>query len=169
MASEKAGRGKGRGKEKAKNRQMEVVDLKEDGRFIEQYVSLRNSYVDLLLSSPVDSKGTQEWLKSEDIQIRGLVSDNVLTGVVILYLKRGGEITFFAKEKNRGIGSKLLELIEEVAAKRNLETIWSWVLKENMIAQHVFEKSGFVRESVSEREYGGIVKKGIIFKKQVKV
>jgi len=144
---------------------MEVIDLKKDDRFVDQYVCLRNSYVDLLLTSPVETEETKEWLKSKDIEIRGLVSADVLAGVVILYLKRDGEVAFFAKEKNRGIGSRLMALIEEVAREKKLGTIWGWVLVDNLIARRVFEKSGFVSADVSEREYGGIVKRGVKYTK----
>ena len=144
---------------------MEVIDLKKDDRFVGQYVHLRNSYVDLLLTSCVGNSETREWLKNEDVEVRGLVSDDVLTGVAILYMNKGGEIAFFAKEKNRGIGGRLLALIEEVARKRKLDTIWGWVVDGNLIAQRVFQKSGFVSEGMSEREYGGSIRRGVKYTK----
>ena len=144
---------------------MEVIDLKKDDRFVGQYVHLRNSYVDLLLTSCVEDSETREWLKNENVEVRGLVRDDVLTGAVILYINKGGEIAFFAKEKNRGTGGRLLALIQDVARKRNLDTIWGWVVEGNLIAQRVFEKSGFVSEGKSEREYRGVVRRGVKYTK----
>ncbi len=159
----KAGSGKGKGK--GKDFFEEGIDLKREDRFVGQYVQLRNSYVDLLLTSCVGDSETREWLKNENVEARGIVRDDVLAGVVILYMNKGGEIAFFAKERNRGIGSRLLALIEGVARKRKLEAIWGWVLEANLIAQRVFEKSGFVSEGMSEREYEGIVRRGVKYTK----
>jgi len=145
---------------------MEIIDFKEKEYFIEQYVHLRNSYTDLLLTSPVNIPETKECLKkTNDIEIRGIVQDNILLGVVILYLNREGEIAFFVKKQNQGMGSRLLEIIEGVAKEKNLRSIWGWVLKENLIAQRVFEKKGFIKEGRSEREYRGIINHGIKYKK----
>jgi RimJ/RimL family protein N-acetyltransferase len=113
----------------------------------------------------VNASETREWLKKNDIEIRSLVENDILLGVVILYLNKEGEISFFAKELNKGIGSRLLNIIEEVAKKKNLKSIWAWVLGENLIAQKAFEKNGFKKESVSEKEYKGVLRKGIQYKK----
>ena len=63
--------------------------------------------------------------------------------MVILYVGKGSEITFFVKHPNQGIGSKLLNIIEDVAKERKLTSLWAWVLKNNFIAQRVFTKNGF--------------------------
>lgn len=142
-----------------------VIDLKKEGYFIEQYIQLRNNYTEVLLTSPVNISETKEWLKINDIEIRGLVQNEILLGAVILYIGRDGEIAFFVKDQNKGIGSKLLNIIKEVAMERDLESIWGWALKDNFIAQRVFEKNRFVREGIVEREYKGVIKKGIMYKK----
>jgi ribosomal protein S18 acetylase RimI-like enzyme len=147
---------------------MEIINLKEKEYFIEQYVNLRNSYTELLLTSPVNITDTKEWFKKADIEIRGLIEDNILLGVVILYLSRDGEIAFFAKDKNRGVGSKLLNIIEEVGKEKNLRSVWGWVIEGNFIAQRVFEKSGFEKIESCAREYKGIFKQGFKFKKFLK-
>ena len=144
---------------------MDIIDLRKREDFINQYVQLRNAYAELLLTSPVNISETREWLQKNDIEIRSLVENDVLLGVVILYLSKEGEISFFVKESSKGIGSRLLNIIEEVAKKKNLKSIWAWVLKENLIAQKAFERNGFKKESVSEKEYKGIVRKGIQYKK----
>lgn len=142
-----------------------VVDLKKEESFVEQYINLRNSYTGMLLTEPVNLSGTREWLKKADIEVIGLAEDNALLGAVILYLDRDGEIAFFAGEKNRGIGSKLLVLIEDVAKQKMLQSVCSWVLKENLIAQRVFEKNGFRKEGETVREYKGMSRQGIEYKK----
>lgn len=148
-----------------KGRFIDLKDLKQPESFIEQYVALRNSYTELLLTSPVNLAETKEWLKKDDIEIRGFVEDNALLGAVILYLDRNGEVAFFAGEKGKGIGSKLLVLIEDTARRKKLQLIWSWVLKENHIAQRVFEKNGFKKEGETIREYRGMPRQGIEYKK----
>jgi RimJ/RimL family protein N-acetyltransferase len=146
---------------------MKVVDLKEEEDLIKQYVDLRNSYADLLLTSPVNVPETKKWLKKNEIEIRGVVEDGALLGVAILYLNRSGEIAFFTKYKNKGIGGRLLYIIKEVAARRYLKSVWAWVLNDNFIAQRVFKKNGFVKEGISEREYNNKIFSGIIFKKDL--
>jgi RimJ/RimL family protein N-acetyltransferase len=144
-----------------------IIDLKKDKKFIEQYVELRNKYTDLLLTDSVDISGTEEWLKKSNIEIRAIVEDDILHGVVILYLNRDAEVAFFAKEKSKGTGSKLLQIIEKVAKQKELPYIWAWVLEENLIAQRVFEKAGFKREGIDEREYKGLIRKGVNFRKML--
>ncbi|MBI3399381.1 MAG: GNAT family N-acetyltransferase [Deltaproteobacteria bacterium] len=143
----------------------EIIDFKKHEYLIEQYVILRNSYAEQLLTSPVNISDTKEWLKLDDVEIRGIVRDDVLLGVAILYLHRDGEVAFFVKDKNKGTGSKLLKIIEVVSIEKKIKLIWGWVLKDNLIAQRVFEKSGFLRGSVNERQYKGLIKQGYIYKK----
>jgi len=140
---------------------IKIIDLKEKEDFLDQYIHLRNKYVECLLTSPVTLSETKEWLKKSDIEVRGLVQDNVLVGVVILYLNRGGEIAFFVKEPNKGIGSQLLQIIQPVAKKKGLKSVWAWVLDENSIAQRTFEKNGFVKRGLSQRKDKGSMKQGI--------
>ena len=142
-----------------------VIDLKREERFIEEYVSLRNRYSEFLLTKPVNLVETKEWLKDNQIEIRGFVRDGTLLGVVILYINRDGEIAFFAKDQNLGMGSKLLHIISEVAEKKNLKSIWGWVLKDNFLAQRVFGKNGFINEGLVERMYEGVIREGIRYKK----
>ncbi|MEW6740277.1 MAG: GNAT family N-acetyltransferase [Nitrospirota bacterium] len=143
----------------------EIINLKEHDFFIEQYINLRNSYAELLLTLPVNISDTKEWLKKNDIEIRGVVQDITLLGVVILYLNKNGEIAFFVREQNKGFGGMLLDIIEKLAIERGLKSVWAWVLKDNLIAQRVFEKKGFIKEEIIEREYKGVIKQGIRYKK----
>jgi len=142
-----------------------VIDVKKEEGAIEEYVSLRNRYSEFLLTKPVNLVETKEWLKDNQIEIRGFVRDGTLLGVVILYINRDGEIAFFAKDQNLGMGSKLLHIISQVAEKKNLKSIWGWVLKDNFIAKRVFEKNGFKKEGIAERVYEGSIKQGMRYKK----
>jgi ribosomal protein S18 acetylase RimI-like enzyme len=144
-----------------------VVDLKSDRRLIEQYVALRNSYAELLLAEPVDVPGTGRWMEEKPLELRALERSGELLGAVILYLARGGEVAFFAKAKGRGIGTRLLDIIEAVAKERRLSSVWAWVREDNAIARHVFEKRGFEKEEMSEREYRGAKVSCIRYRKEI--
>lgn len=147
---------------------MDVINLKEKRNFIEQYVNLRNKYKEQLLSLPINIFDTKKWLDTTDAEIRGIVEESVLLGICILHLNRNGEIGFFVKDKNKGIGAKLLNIIEKVALEKKLGSVWAWVLEDNAIAQHVFEKKSFLKEGISKKEYLGIVKQGVTYRKYLK-
>ncbi|MFH1453382.1 MAG: GNAT family N-acetyltransferase [Armatimonadota bacterium] len=144
---------------------MKIIDLKKDKSFIRQYVDLRNNYVELLLTSAVNITETERWLKKSDIEVRVLAEEDLLLGSAILYIDRGGEVAFFAKEQGKGIGSLLLNAIEDAARMRNLKSVWAWVLAGNIPAKKAFEKNGYIMENMTEREYNNTVKQGINFRK----
>ena len=144
-----------------------IIDLKEEEGFIEQYLSLRNRYSELLLTKPVNAAETKEWLKCSNIEARGIVVDSDLLGVVILYLNRNGEIAFFVKYPNQGIGNKLLGIIERVAKEKSLKSVWAWVLFDNQLAKSTFQKNGYMMEGESLRVFEEESKKGVIFRKEI--
>jgi len=144
---------------------MEIIDLKQRKDFLQEYVNLRNSYSELLLTNPVSIINTKEWIKKVDVEIRGVVKEHTLCGVVMLYLDKGGEVSFFVEKRGKGIGSKLLKIIEDVARKKGLKSIWAYVLQENIIARRVFEKNGYSKGKITERNYNGMFRKGIEYKK----
>lgn len=144
-----------------------IVDLKLNDKYIDEYIVMRNSYAELLVTSVVDKEGTMKWLKNANIEIRGVVVDDKLQGVVILYLDREGEIAFFVKEKNKGLGTMLLSIIEDVAKEKLLPYIWAWVLKDNEIAKHVFKKVGFLEEGFDVKIKNGVEYRGIRLKKEL--
>ena len=147
---------------------IEIVDLKEKENLIEEYVHLRNRYAELLLTLPVNVSATKEWIKkNDDVEVRGLVQNNILLGVAILYLNREGEIAFFAKEQQKGIGSKLLNIIEEVAREKKLKGVWAWVLSSNTVAQKSFMKNGYLSEQKTQRRYNDKNLEGFIFRKKL--
>jgi len=145
-----------------------IVDLKKKKELLKQYIALRNKYTDLLLTKPVNLCDTQKWLKISEVEIKGLLKNKILVGVVILYLDRRGEVAVFSYKSNKGIGTLLLKTIEDAARSLNLDYIWAFVLKNNNIAKHVFEKCGFERESEEEKIFEGSIKSGFKYIKNLK-
>lgn len=145
-----------------------IVDFKRDEQYLPQYVDLRNRYVDLLLTSPVNIDGTKKWMRETDVEMRGIVVNETLCGAVILYLSKEGEVTFFVREPNKGFGSRLLNVADMVARERGLEKVWAWVLDNNRIAQRAFEKNGYHREGVTIRNHEGREFRGVIYKKSLR-
>ncbi len=146
---------------------LKIVDLRKDELFISQYVELRNSYADLLLTKPVEVGETKKWLTREDVEVRCLVDNGVLIGAVIIYLNKENEIAFFVKDRNRGIGNQLLRAIEEVARERKLNGLWAWVLSSNTVAQKSFMKNGYLLEEKTQRRYNDKTLEGFIFTKKL--
>jgi len=144
-----------------------VIDLKREEGFIEEYVSLRNRYSELLTTQLVNVAETKEWLKDNQIEVRGLVQDDIFLGAVVLYLNREGEIALFVRDRHQGIGTKLLKIVEQVAEEKKLGCVWASVLLDNQKAQRVFRKNGYTMEGQSSRFYAGEGKPGIIFRKKL--
>lgn len=147
---------------------MREINLKEAKEFIDDYIDLRNSYADVLLTQPVWRKQTESWLKhNHEVEIRGLVDDNgSLLGIIILYLFRAGEIAICVREKHQGIGTSLLAIIERIAGEHYLDSVWAWVLNENTSARRFFEKNGFEKEANSMRNYNNKMWEGIKYRKK---
>jgi RimJ/RimL family protein N-acetyltransferase len=147
---------------------MKVIDLKENQRFLKQYVSLRNKYRDLLLTKKVTIEETKEWLKKAPVEIRCLLEGNELLGVVILYLNKKNEVTVFVKRPNKGLGKKLLLIIDKIARAKKIARLWAWVLTTNIPAQRLFEGCGYKKERLSKRKFKNIIFDGYIFYKIIK-
>jgi GNAT superfamily N-acetyltransferase len=145
-----------------------IVDLKEEPDFLEQYVEMRNQYREFLLTEPVDLAETRDWARREEIEIRGLARGRTLLGAAVLYVGKGGEIAFFARHPNEGIGSKLLDVIESVARDRKLSEVWAWVLSDNPAAGRVFMKNGYRLDAESVRTHHHKARNGIILRKEVR-
>lgn len=144
---------------------MRVINLKKNNFYLDQYVKLRNKNRKLLLSGAVNQVGTRKWLVEKKIEIFGIVLDDILEGVVILYKEKNGEIAFFVRTPGKGIGTMLLKNILRVAKSKNIQYVWAWVLKRNKIAQHVFKKLGFQDFKETVRIFEMKRKSGIMFRK----
>lgn len=145
-----------------------IINLKEKLDFLDQYINLRNQNTNFLLTKPVTTTETREWIKEEGIEIRGLASSGILLGVAVLYLKKGGEIAFFTRHPNRGTGSILLKAIEEVAKAHQISPVWAWVSSKNAIAKRAFLKNGYRVEAESVKTHNHQTIKGILLKKDVR-
>jgi ribosomal protein S18 acetylase RimI-like enzyme len=144
-----------------------VINLKSEGSFIAQYVELRNKYCDLLLTESVNIEETKKWIKSENVEVVGVVKGDALLGAAILYLHRAGEIAFFVRTPNHGTGSNLLKLLERIARDRGIVNMWAWVLEENIAAQRTFIKAGYALEKESSKYFERRLRKGVVFRKTV--
>ena len=91
-----------------------------------------------------------------------------MAGVAILYMNKGGEVSIFTGKSRCGFGSVLMRRIEDIARMRKMQSIWSWVLKDNIPARCFFEKEGFRSEGSGVKTYKGIVREGVVFRKILK-
>lgn len=145
---------------------MEVtLNLKEHPELIPQYVELRNSYCEPLLTHTVEIQETVQWLSNTTAEIRVIEEENCLLGVVLLYVDRGGEVAFFARQQNRGVGTSLLQAADVIAHQKKLQQIWAWVRADNLVAAKVFEKCGYYESGREDRRYKEQLISGIKFTK----
>jgi len=134
---------------------MNTIDLKEHPSIVPQYVEMRNRYVDLLLTEPVTVEGTARWLRDGKVEVRCLVDEDLLKGSVILYFDREGEVAFFAGEPGKGIGTRLLAIVENVAREKGLGRMWARVLTSNEPAGRAFLKAGYALDGTMESAWRG--------------
>jgi len=87
--------------------------------------------------------------------------------IKILYLDKEGEVAFFVKKRNRGLGSQLLKVIEDVAKEKRLNSLWAWVTSSNLAAQKTFAKNGYLLEGETERRFRNKIFRGFVFRKKV--
>lgn len=146
---------------------MRIVDIRTEPRFVAQYLELRNRHAEILMTEPVSDAETHEWLRTAAVEIKGLVRDDQLEGVALLYLERGGEVAFFTRQPGAGTGSRLLQVIEGAARLRGISSVWAWVRKENIIAQRAFEKNGYDSSGEESRIYRGEERRGILYRKRI--
>ncbi|MDI6591491.1 MAG: GNAT family N-acetyltransferase [Patescibacteria group bacterium] len=146
---------------------MKIIDFKKNEKFLKQYVSLRNKYANLLLTKKVTLKETKNWIKKAAVEIRGLVQNQELLGVVILYLDKNKEITIFVKKPGRGLGERLLLPIERVARAKKCHTVWARVLTNNIPAQKFFEKYGYKKRKVTGKNFQGKIYRSLIYTKKL--
>jgi ribosomal protein S18 acetylase RimI-like enzyme len=144
-----------------------IVNLKLELDLIPQYVELRNNYTELLMTDKVGLEETLNWLKTADIEIRGMVINGVLEGVVILYLNRKNEVAIFSRCKVKGIGTKLLDVIRTTAFEKGLTEVWAWIRNDNWPATALFKKCGYTVLVQVERVFRGHPVLGTEYKKLI--
>ena len=137
-----------------------IVNIRENIEFLDEYVSLRNKYVDNLLSHHVTLQDTLKWLNNTDVELYGLVKGKEIIGVILIYVEKGGEITFFVKYPGRGLGSVLLQTAEKFAIKMDIKRLYAWTRCDNVAARRSFEKNGYTNQGIYIRDYEGNKIKG---------
>lgn len=142
-----------------------ILNLKEHPELIPQYVELRNRYCDLLLTHTVEIPETINWVRATATEVRVIAEENCVLGVVLLYIDRGGEVAFFVRQQNRGVGTLLLRTVDVIAHQKKLQQIWAWVRDDNLVAAKVFEKCGYYESGRKERRYKEQLISGIKFTK----
>ena len=89
-------------------------------------------------------------------------SDIGLMGVARLMFDPGEESAEFAvlvtdKWQNRGLGSKLVEKIINIARTKGLNKVYATVIKENYAMKHVAEKLGFRVEMTDDPQIDSLI------------
>ena len=135
------------GKPAEKTSSQRTVDLKSKKtpiEIIEQYVALRNRYRDLINSREVSVEETIEWLSESHAIIYGIVEGDALLGVLVIYVDKDHELTFFSRTSGKGIGTVLLKLADELAMEHKIERLWAWTFCDNVPARKSFIKNGWI-------------------------
>lgn len=144
-----------------------VLNLKEHLDLLPQYVELRNGYCDLLLTHTVKISESFQWIKNTTAVIKVIEEENCILGVLLLYIERDGEVAFFARQQNKGIGTRLLKIADDEARQLGLPSIWAWVREDNFVAAKAFEKCGYTASGLEKRDYKGEPIMGIKYTKLI--
>jgi RimJ/RimL family protein N-acetyltransferase len=134
---------------------MHWVDIKSaDSDMLLQYVGLRNMYVTELATEKVELEETLCWLKQTPVIIQGMVEDDELRGVGIVYRDRHDELTYFARYPRRGIGTLILKRMEDLASAHGIDRLWAKVNSNNVASARCLIRNGWVRtKSENKRTY----------------
>ena len=130
----------------------DIIDLKEGRRhWIQQYVDLRNTFVNNLNTRKVTLKETLAWLEEANVIIIGSVKNTELVGTALLYLDKNNEFTIFTKAPRKGIGTVLGKRMEEIALTAGIKQFCARVNQDNQPALHFFEKNGWERTETKDQ------------------
>ncbi len=146
---------------------IDIVDLKKNLQYLDQYIVLRNNYKDDLFTEIVTYQETRNWLQNNSIVNMIATQNKMLLGVVILYIDKKNEVTIFVKEKNKGIGTLLLKEIEKHAIKNGLTYLLSWIEASNKASKTLFIKEKYTLIHEKIKKYNNINYNGNIFKKDL--
>ena len=122
--------------------EFEIINLNSNNvpiGIINQYVKLRNQNKLNLNTSPVTLEETFNWLSKARVFIKGLINENKLYGVVIIYIDKDYELTFFARDKGKGLGKILLGIADNIAKEKKIDRLWAGTLNNNILAIKSFE------------------------------
>jgi N-acetylglutamate synthase-like GNAT family acetyltransferase len=144
-----------------------IVDLKKSPEFINQYVLLRNRFLDLLLTDKVTEEDTKNWLKNKNVEVICSIEENVLIGACIIHLYREGEITIFVKKSRKGTGTLLLKEVESVAKKKGLNKIWAFTRSDNSKAENFFLINGYHKKGSEMKKHKTVEVLGTVFEKKI--
>jgi spore coat polysaccharide biosynthesis protein SpsF len=124
---------------------LEIVNLNSTAsvELLEQYVKLRNKYKDTLNSSIITLEGTKKWLEQNSAYLRGIVKQKMLIGVIIIYINKNYELTFFSKEIGMGVGKFLLNIADDIAEEKKIKKLWAWTSINNFPSIKSLEKNGW--------------------------
>jgi GNAT superfamily N-acetyltransferase len=147
---------------------IKIVDLKAEPQFIRQYVELRNTYCDQLLTSMVDLQGTEKWVADSNVEIMCAIDGKRFLGAMVIYLDKGGEVAFFVRTPGKGIGSRLLAAADLVARKKRIDRLWAWTKKENLPAQLAFENAGYQHIKNELKTFCRKTYQGAVYSKKLK-
>ena len=145
---------------------MNILNLKQHHHLLKDYVKLRNAFSKDLLSDHVTMEQTEAWLTRRDVEVL-VAFDTRLIGACILHVYRNAEVTIFVADTGRGIGSLLLNKIEELAQKRHILNLWAWTKLSNHAAQALFKKNNYTPQSRSVKIYHDNEITGIKFEKYI--
>jgi GNAT superfamily N-acetyltransferase len=145
---------------------MKILNLKEHPYLLKDYVKIRNTYYRDLLSDRVTIEQTGNWLTTRDVEVL-VAYDISVIGACILHVYRNAEVTIFVTNTRKGIGSLLLNKIEELAIKRHIPYLWAWTNHSNLAAQALFKKNNYTPQSTAVKIYHDKPISGIVFEKSI--
>lgn len=137
-----------------------VVAIKINKEIIIRETNLKNISFDneifQILRTNYDN--FDSWIKKlelENVNAFYTKHDDMITSILILkskeedsqqFFEKGNILkirTFFVKEKNKGIGSRYLELIDKIANEQNIDYTYLTIKKENRELINFMEKAGY--------------------------
>lgn len=137
---------------------LEIINLKENLGFVEEYVTLRNAWKQNLLTDEVDLDKSYEWVKNSNTIILGVLENRQLTGVGMVYLDKENEIALFVKNQKKGLGTLIMRHLINEMKERNFSYLRGWTYNPNM--RKLFEKYNFKYLGERERAFKGEYYKG---------
>jgi RimJ/RimL family protein N-acetyltransferase len=124
---------------------------------------LNDAEIHKLTNCPkITRKSQKEWFnnlkRKDDYIIWGIELDSVPIGACGLKKITDSDCEYwgYVGEKQywgKGLGSEMINLLEEKARKLGKSTIWLKVIKENMRAITLYKKQGFITESELDSLY----------------